>query len=519
VNARKGSVSALPQGALGVKIRRRAVLIKREKMTKATANGPTTAKSPTSAPTRPAPNPAGGLADLQRSVGNAAVTALLRQGSPEAPPAPGLMIQRDAVDDARKLLSYGAFDWAITDSEATKAFNLLKDFSGPRTAMMTRLGEKYASRLFDNLPRTLQVGADFVAILRAAPAKSMKAWLEDLPRGKSLKPAQKSTLATLFDATDNAEIALLKQIFEIRYDVKTGADTSEATGVEWDAQGLRASWATLSLLPPAQVEGNSKFKQYLRYDKGNGMGGGYYQGGGAKLVSMDYTSGAGSFTQANVSEAGDALAGVNRFNKVVRHEVGHAVDAKMGWGDGSEPAKEARGGWKQYGSKAPNAFKEMVTLSNAGISKLGEDARADVEYEMWWCAVNKAGGSLITRVKTHKWWDKLKAEEKTAVETDPVVAAMKQCLVGATPWYSAANGGTALGGRVFQESYADTWTSYLQSTRSRKVSQYQFRAPGEWFAEAYAAYYEPDDRGKGSKLADNDSASKTYFDDTVDKLK
>lgn len=39
-----------------------------------------------------------------------------------------------------------------------------------------------------------------------------------------------------------------------------------------------------------------------------------------------------------------------------------------------------------------------------------------------------------------------------------------------------------------------------QSTRSRKVSTSQCRAPGEWFTEAYAAYYTPS-ANKGDLLA------------------
>lgn len=43
--------------------------------------------------------------------------------------------------------------------------------------------------------------------------------------------------------------------------------------------------------------------------------------------------------------------------------------------------------------------------------------------------------------------------------------------------------------RVYQEAYNGKWVSYDLEARGAGVSSYQFRAPGEWFAEAYAAFF------------------------------
>ena len=47
----------------------------------------------------------------------------------------------------------------------------------------------------------------------------------------------------------------------------------------------------------------------------------------------------------------------------------------------------------------------------------------------------------------------------------------------------------AIDGRVYHESYEGQWVSYQLSARKTEVTEYQFRAPGEWFAEVYACYF------------------------------
>jgi hypothetical protein len=67
----------------------------------------------------------------------------------------------------------------------------------------------------------------------------------------------------------------------------------------------------------------------------------------------------------------------------------------------------------------------------------------------------------------------------------------------------------AVGGRVYQEAYKNDWVSYNISARPDAVSNYQFRAGPEWFAELYGVYY-------SGKLPKNHKYY-GWFKDTIDK--
>jgi hypothetical protein len=39
------------------------------------------------------------------------------------------------------------------------------------------------------------------------------------------------------------------------------------------------------------------------------------------------------------------------------------------------------------------------------------------------------------------------------------------------------------------EAYAGTWYRYKHAERKKGISEYQWRAPGEWFSELYAYHH------------------------------
>lgn len=84
--------------------------------------------------------------------------------------------------------------------------------------------------------------------------------------------------------------------------------------------------------------------------------------------------------------------------------------------------------------------------------------------------------------------------DRTKLETHPAVELCRAIRIAGSNsglWDQGAGaaGKWAIGGRVYQQSYSKSWVSYAAEVRGRGISQYQFRAPGEWFAELYALYY------------------------------
>ena len=157
----------------------------------------------------------------------------------------------------------------------------------------------------------------------------------------------------------------------------------------------------------------------------------------------------------------------------------------------------------------------MVDDSNGGIkTKLAAVQRTDVIADMATAMGNRSASALVANIRVRPWFAALPAATKSDVLDDN---ALKAIPIGLnSPWFTAADGGQHLGDHVYQESYTPTWVRYSHEARSRKVADYQFRSAGEWFAECYAAYYDPRNKVKGEKLNKVDPNTKTYFDNSVD---
>ncbi len=161
-----------------------------------------------------------------------------------------------------------------------------------------------------------------------------------------------------------------------------------------------------------------------------------------------------------------------KFGWTTLHEIGHALDDKLGY-MAKHSGDPNHGGWKEHGSdvgeiaaKANEKFKYNKRYVESYLSdpkgKIPIPAPENGDDQQTWDQ---------RRIAAESWCDSVR--------------------VARSIWYNASDSARLKldDNRVYQESYDNKWVSYDFSKRSQGVSGYQFRAPGEWFAEVYAAYY------------------------------
>ena len=149
------------------------------------------------------------------------------------------------------------------------------------------------------------------------------------------------------------------------------------------------------------------------------------------------------------------------------HEVGHAVDDRSGFMDRKG---KTLAGWEYYGS-------DVLPVAKAVAGHLGFDAGYIAAY------MSGTADPPIPEPKDcePEEWERRRISARLWIDG---------AREGRNPWQSAsAAKACTIGGVCYQESYENTWTSYPYDERKKGVSGYQFRAPGEWFSELYAAYH------------------------------
>lgn len=161
---------------------------------------------------------------------------------------------------------------------------------------------------------------------------------------------------------------------------------------------------------------------------------------------------------------------IDFFSWNTLHEVGHAVDDKLGFMDRNG---ESLAGWKVYGTN-------VRPVAEAIAAELGFDSGYLAEY------ISQGKGSAPPVPDpagcSPEEWERRRRE---------ACAWIDRVRVDKQPWAmdSTAKNAKTAAGKVFHESYANSWCSYDYAARAKGVSGYQFRAPGEWFSELYAAVH------------------------------
>jgi hypothetical protein len=310
--------------------------------------------------------------------------------------------------------------------------------------------------------------------------------------------------------SDKAQAKVFKLAFEIRFGIKVetykdkkGLDEqylddkgNSIPRPEWEAtdetkpnKSLQRMYELFAKVPESHVSAaqNKSLKKVIHFEK-DARGAAYWSA--TKNIYMEVSRGEGTGAKDQSTELATGItAGIVMFpeppkrdpnctpiNTGVKtpyfdwatlHEVGHAVDDKSGFMKNKGKNSEF-GGWKPEtvdtvaaaGAAEFKWDKNYIKLKLEGkpaevpakLKKLDkwEDIRDKVDA---WC------NSIRDPDTSNMWWDGQKSKDN------------------------------AIGKRVYQEAYAGQWLSYELAARAKGIHGYQFRAPAEWFAELYAAYY------------------------------
>ncbi len=296
------------------------------------------------------------------------------------------------------------------------------------------------------------------------------------------QPNGQQQLDAMMDGLEpNAKRAILRVAFEARFGVKLrdfadAARTVENPDGNKDGPNIQRFYDIMSHLPAKDVVFNDSMREF-QITPG---GGSFYEDGAKKNVVMNEgdaaKSGAYGFGQEHeVGGADPECQPANKdevsfFSWNTMHEVGHAVDDKHGYMEKNQ-ARPDHGGWTNY-------------VRN--IKPIAAVLAGHFKYDETYCAqylAHNANAALPPPPKgtQPEDWESRRVAMRAYVD---------MAGVGNNPWSNNATAAKlAIAGVVYQESYPNSWTSYALAARKQGMTGYQFRAPGEWFAELYAAYH------------------------------
>lgn len=327
----------------------------------------------------------------------------------------------------------------------------------------------------------------------------------------------------LFDAASAVgDIASMTRLFELRFGVAVGsagdmqalAWMPGAAEVPFGVAGLTRIYHLFETLPADHV---STLEHLMAESTTSGKAAEGTASSGRSYMRIRYDETRTGDTESGAyTHPGDQMRGINVLDTTTAHELAHRVD---GGGTYSKKASFlALCGWVHSpagsGATLRSAMQGvMIDPLPAGLTAR-ETAIAETAAEKALDGRHKSSAQFTAAIRdayTHEGADP--AGHATGAETWQPAAALDPILRGANLFQHIAAGHVDRAGwkrepfpylptRQFHEAYAGRgWWSYLNHARTGKLSWYQFRDPGEMFAELYATYHCTQPKGINVPLA------------------
>ena len=391
---------------------------------------------------------------------------------------------RDALEAQHKTLLGSEYRYAIRED--------LEKLS----ALLEQAGEAAEKRDHDTAEKRIKTAKE-VAVDAVAKNKMAGNQAPDADNIKSIleRPDGDAQLdAMIKDLDPSVQRKVLRVAFEAKYGCKLNiyveakdeaADRHDAANIVADGSkkgpNIRRLYEVMSILPVNDTRDNDSMKIF-GWEDVETQEGSYYSGGDVKEVVM--REGNANLSDVygfgrphevgevdeNCKPADDEQ--VDFFSWNTLHEAGHAVDDQRNFMGGVK-GNASYGGWQEHGIN-------IKPIADAIAGHYKYDPTYTADYILG--TVDPALPVCPDNVEPEEW------ERRRS----KVHAHVDMAREGNNPWQSAAIAAKLnVGGRVYHESYTDPsyWSSYEFAARKQAITGYQFRAPGEWFSELYAAYH------------------------------
>jgi len=194
------------------------------------------------------------------------------------------------------------------------------------------------------------------------------------------------------------------------------------------------------------------------------------------------------------------MAGVSDANSqedlvswTVRHEIGHSMDKNIGW-DTRMKGQAVFGAWQNH--TEDEVFIQLLAKANIGanIYSLQYPLNPIQNDSLFNIIRGKNFASIDAFFEHPRWQNFLTSNAVPADLKKRIKNAVRSFDIAKNSPWTFADGcanDLAHNGRIYMQGQYRKWESYAQGARTNAVSNYQFSNSSEWFAEAYAAYYNP----------------------------